>query len=96
MLVLVMYDIATKSTEGKRRLRRMERICSNWGICVQESVYECEINAEQYRKLYKELETTICREKDNIRIYLLGNHFQNKCISIGKRKDEWDRQNFIL
>ena len=96
MLVLVMYDITTKDDAGKRRIRKVERICLNWGIPVQESVFECEIDAQQYCKMYQEMKEVINEEKDSIRFYLLGNHYHSKRVLIGRQMDEWNRQHFII
>ena len=35
MVVLVTYDVNTESTSGKRRLRRVAKICKNYGQRVQ-------------------------------------------------------------
>ena len=40
MLVLVSYDVNTEDTAGRRRLRRIAKLCSNWGQRVQFSVFE--------------------------------------------------------
>ena len=96
MMVVVVYDISTESREGKRRLRKVSRYCRDWGIPVQASVCECEVNAEQYSQMRNKLETIIFPESDSIRFYLLGNHYQSRIETVGKRKDGWDRENFIL
>src|SRR6266571_2180227 len=41
MLVVVAYDVNTESAEGRRRLRRVAKICKDNGQRVQNSVFEC-------------------------------------------------------
>ena len=48
MLVLVTYDVNTESKEGRRRLRKVAKMCVNFGQRVQTSVFECILDAAQY------------------------------------------------
>ena len=41
MFVLITYDVSTEDTAGKKRLRRVAKICMNYGVRVQNSVFEC-------------------------------------------------------
>ncbi len=41
MLVVVAYDVNTENEEGRRRLRRVARVCEDQGQRVQKSVFEC-------------------------------------------------------
>ena len=41
MMVLVTYDVSTETKEGRRRLRRVAKLCENYGQRVQFSVFEC-------------------------------------------------------
>lgn len=50
MLVVIVYDISTAEAGGQKRLRKVARLCRDWGISVQDSVYECELDASQYMK----------------------------------------------
>ena len=70
MLVLVTYDIQVEDSEGKRRLRRVAKHCLNYGVRVQNSVFECQVDAAQLVKL-KHL---IRSEMDDV----LGNHYHSK------------------
>ena len=44
MLMLVSYDVNTTTVEGRRRLRRIAKACEDWGIRVQNSVFECTLD----------------------------------------------------
>ena len=47
MLVLVTYDVNTETTAGKKRLRKVAKACVNYGQRVQNSVFECLLDAAQ-------------------------------------------------
>ena len=96
MLVVIVYDISTAEAGGQKRLRKVARLCRDWGISVQDSVYECEIDAEQYRTLRERLEATIIPETDSVRFYLLGNHYQKRIESVGRQRVQWDRETFVI
>ena len=44
MFVLITYDVSTEDTAGKKRLRRVAKICMNYGVRVQNSVFECSLD----------------------------------------------------
>jgi CRISPR-associated protein Cas2 len=50
-LIVVAYDVNTESIEGRRRLRRVEACCEDYGQRVQNSVFECFVDASQWAKL---------------------------------------------
>ncbi|MBR7794651.1 CRISPR-associated endonuclease Cas2 [Agaribacter marinus] len=83
MLVLVTYDVNTTSNGGARRLRKISKICQNYGQRVQHSVFECVVDATQYTTLKIELSDIIDREKDSLRFYQLGNNYKMKVEHIG-------------
>jgi CRISPR-associated protein Cas2 len=83
LLVLITYDVNTVSTSGQKRLRRVSKICQNYGQRVQNSVFECVVDATQYTTLKFELESVIDKEKDSLRFYKLGNNYKNKVEHIG-------------
>lgn len=85
MLILVTYDVNTEDNAGKKRLRRVAKQCMNYGVRVQNSVFECVVDAAQLRKLKKLLTDEISLEKDSLRIYNLGNNAETKVEHIGAK-----------
>ncbi|WP_062354249.1 CRISPR-associated endonuclease Cas2 [Bacillus kwashiorkori] len=83
MLVLITYDVNTVSVAGQKRLRKVAKICQNYGQRVQNSVFECIVDATQFRTLKFELENIIEKDKDSLRFYKLGNNYKNKVEHIG-------------
>ncbi len=44
MMVVVSYDVSTSEPEGQARLRRVAKVCKNYGQRVQFSVFECSVD----------------------------------------------------
>ena len=72
MLVIVCYDVNTETKEGRRRLRRVARVCEGIGQLVQKSVFECQVNLMQMEDLERKLLAEIKAEEDNLRLYRLA------------------------
>ncbi|MDD4849882.1 MAG: CRISPR-associated endonuclease Cas2 [Gemmiger sp.] len=85
MLVLVTYDVNTETSAGRRRLRKVAKACVNYGQRVQNSVFECLVDAAQYALLKAQLTALIAPESDSLRFYCLGNNYQNKVSHIGQQ-----------
>ncbi|MFY9378104.1 MAG: CRISPR-associated endonuclease Cas2 [Peptococcia bacterium] len=83
MLVLITYDVRTSSVGGSERLRKVAKVCQNYGQRVQNSVFECNVDATQLTVLRKELCDLIDKERDSLRFYNLGNKYQAKIMHYG-------------
>lgn len=86
MLVLITYDVNTETEAGKRRLRKVAKQCVNYGQRVQNSVFECVLDATQFRQVRSILEDIIDKNKDSLRYYMLGNNYKEKVIHIGVKE----------
>jgi CRISPR-associated protein Cas2 len=71
MLVIVTYDVSTETAAGRRRLRRVAKICEGTGQRVQKSVFECRVSLMQYEELERRLLAEIDEKEDNLRLYRL-------------------------
>lgn len=76
MLVLVSYDVCTIDLAGKRRLRHVAKVCENYGIRVQNSVFECNVDQAQWTALRAKLMELYEQELDSLRFYFLGNNYK--------------------
>ena len=85
MLVLITYDVNTEDPAGRKRLRKIAKQCVNYGQRVQNSVFECLLNAAQARELQAKLLKIMDEEKDSLRFYYLGNHYESKIEHFGVR-----------
>ena len=85
MLVLITYDVNTETSAGKARLRKVAKQCVNYGQRVQNSVFECNMDATKCRQVKAILEGIIDKEKDSLRFYNLGDNYRNKIEHIGAK-----------
>lgn len=83
MLLLVTYDVSTQDGAGKRRLRKVAKECVNYGQRVQNSVFECVVDASQALVLKDKLVNMIDKEQDSLRFYYLGNKYDTKIEHFG-------------
>ena len=72
MLVIVCYDVNTEAREGRRRLRRVARVCEGTGQRVQKSVFECQVTLAELEELERRLLAEINLEQDCLRLYRLA------------------------
>jgi CRISPR-associated protein Cas2 len=84
MMVLISYDVSTNDN-GDRRLRRVARVCQNYGQRVQFSVFEIEVDPAQWAVLKQRLLDLIDPRHDSLRFYHLGKHWQSKVEHIGAK-----------
>lgn len=84
-MVLITYDVNTETTEGRRRLRQVAKQCVNYGQRVQNSVFECSLDAAQLVLLQAKLCDLIDLKTDSLRFYLLGNRYENKIQHFGTK-----------
>jgi len=78
MLVLVTYDVSTMDSAGVRRLRKVAKACVNYGIRVQKSVFECNIQPHQWELFKAELFNLYDSEEDSLRFYFLGSNWKRR------------------
>lgn len=71
MLVLVCYDVNTETKAGRRRLRRVAKVCEGVGQRVQKSVFECQVDMARFEQLERDLIAEINRDEDCLRLYRL-------------------------
>ncbi len=86
MLVLVTYDVNTETGAGRKRLRKVAKECERYGQRVQNSVFECVLDAGQCKILKSTLVDIIDEDKDSLRFYYLGNKYQTKVEQFGKMR----------
>lgn len=84
MLVLVSYDVSTKKN-GQKRLRRVAKVCKNYGQRVQYSVFECVVDPTQWTIMRRNLINEIEPELDSLRFYFLGSNWKRKVEHIGAK-----------
>ncbi|MGI6105434.1 MAG: CRISPR-associated endonuclease Cas2 [Raoultibacter sp.] len=86
MYVLVTYDVETATANGSKRLRRVSKICVEYGQRVQNSVFECSIEPAKFEVMKSRLLKEIDPDKDSLRFYNLGSKWKRKVDHFGTKK----------
>ncbi len=86
-MVVVSYDVSTKSKSGQKRLRKVAETCLNYGIRAQYSVFECIVDPAQWEMLKHQLLSIYNPEEDNLRFYYLGSNWKNRLENFGISKN---------
>lgn len=95
MFILVSYDVSTLDDGGAKRLRRVAKLCKNYGQRVQFSVFECIVDPARWEFLRQNLIDEISEETDSLRFYFLGSNWRNKVEHIGA-KEGIDQEGLLL
>ena len=78
MMVVVSYDVSTKESAGRRRLRHVSKACLDYGQRVQNSVFECVLDPDQWAQLRIRLLDAFEPTEDSLRFYFLGSSYRNR------------------
>ena len=85
MLVLITYDVSVVTANGRRRLRNIAKTCQDYGMRVQNSVFECEVDPARFTVLKNELMEIFDPAEDSLRFYFLGKHGRNRVEHLGAK-----------
>ena len=95
MLVLITYDVCTQDAVGRKRLRKIAKECVNYGQRVQNSVFECVLDAAQCRQLQHKLVSLMDPKQDSLRFYYLGNQYKTKVEHFGV-KESYEAEGVLM
>jgi len=84
-MVLITYDVKTETKSGQRRLRKVAKKCQDYGQRVQNSVFECIVDAACLKQLQASLEKIIDPEVDSLRYYYLGDEWRRRVVHVGAK-----------
>lgn len=71
---------------GRKKLSKLAKECCNYGQRVQNSVFECVMDNAKYVEVKARLLTIIDKNQDSLRVYHLGNNYQNKIEHFGVKE----------
>lgn len=94
-MYVVCYDVDTSNKEGQKRLRKIAKLCENYGQRVQNSVFECELDGGHYALFKAQLIEIIKPKEDSLRLYNLGNKYNCKIEHFGI-KESYDPKGLLL
>ena len=86
MMVLICYDVSTLDPAGQRRLRRVAKVCKDYGQRAQLSVFECEVDPAQWVNLRQKLLDEVKLEEDSLKFYFLGANWRKRVEQLGIKK----------
>jgi CRISPR-associated protein Cas2 len=85
VLVLITYDVSVVTAAGQRRLRNIAKTCLDYGVRVQNSVFECEVDPAQFVMLKSRLIEIYDPTEDSLRFYFLGKNGRQKVEHVGAK-----------
>lgn len=72
MFLVITYDVCTKEERvGARRLRRVAKVCTSFGVRVQKSVFEMQVGQKEWIDLRARLLKEINPAEDSLRVYFI-------------------------
>ncbi len=86
MMVVVSYDVCTEDRAGARRLRRIAKVCKDFGQRVQYSVFECVVDPAQWTMMRQRLIEIMDEERDSLRFYFMGANWKNRVEHVGAKE----------
>lgn len=95
MMVLVSYDVSTADNAGRKRLRKVAKICQNYGQRVQNSVFEINVDYGTFLKVKDSILKLIDEKSDSLRFYYLGDNWKRRIEHYGA-KETYDSEGVII
>ena len=86
MLIVVTYDVSTETSAGRARLRKVAKQCQNYGLRVQNSVFECKLDEAQFVVFRSSLLKLNNENEDSLSFYRLGNNYQKRIEHYGSKE----------
>jgi CRISPR-associated protein Cas2 len=85
MVVLVCYDVRTITAAGRKRLRKVAKICEGYGTRVQYSIFECPLEPKRWIELKYKLLAAYDEHEDSLRFYYIDEGSAGKTEHSGVR-----------
>jgi CRISPR-associated protein Cas2 len=78
MLTLIAYDIA-----DPKRLAKIARVCEDYGVRVQYSVFECHLDIDDFNRLWLKLLELIDEDQDRLVAYKIDARSAKETLTAG-------------
>ena len=78
MLTLVAYDIA-----NPKRLTRVAKVCEDFGVRVQYSIFECRLEEPDFQKFWRQLLQEIEDKEDRLVAYKIDANCAKETLTAG-------------
>ncbi|MFI7102711.1 CRISPR-associated endonuclease Cas2 [Streptomyces sp. NPDC050161] len=96
MDLLLTYDVDTTDPAGRRRLRKVAKLCEGHGLRVQKSVFEIVTDDASLLQLLDQLSNTIDPDSDSIRLYRLPRNGFDNVQTLGIAQVQSHREDLVL
>jgi CRISPR-associated protein Cas2 len=96
MMILLTYDVDFTKPNGAKRLRKVAKLCEQYGVRVQNSVFEIMMDSSQLINFKSDILKIIDEKSDSVRFYRLGNKWETKIDILGIEKGFSQDQPLIL
>ena len=96
MMIVLTYDVDFTNPNGAKRLRKVAKLCEQYGVRVQNSVFEIMMDSSKLAYFKSKLSEIIDKKTDSVRLYRLGNKWDNKTDILGIEKGFAQDQPVIL
>ncbi|MFG2227725.1 CRISPR-associated endonuclease Cas2 [Streptomyces sp. NPDC048644] len=96
MDLLLTYDVDTTTPEGRRRLRKVAKLCEGHGLRVQKSVFEIVADDKDLLRLLDRIDQIINADSDSVRIYRLPRNGFNEVHTRGIANVQPHREDVVL
>jgi CRISPR-associated protein Cas2 len=84
MFLVITYDVSTGDERaGARRLRRVAKACTSYGIRVQKSVFEMQLGQKEWVELRARLLSEIDPDLDSLRVYFIDQSSKDRIEHFG-------------
>jgi len=84
--MLITYDISTRKPSGRKRLSKIAKCCENFGLRVQYSIFECDVDPALWEEFKHKLLGIYEPDEDSLRFYHLGSNWKGKVEHYGSKK----------
>ena len=91
MLHLIAYDIG-----NPRRLRRVAKICADYGIRMEKSVFECDLTDQQMMQFWERLRRVVDEDEDRVFDYRIGALERRNIRRMGRSSETPDAEDMIV
>ncbi len=96
MMILLTYDVDFTKPNGAKRLRKVAKLFEQYGVRVQNSVFEIMMDSSQLINFKSDILKIIDEKSDSVRFYRLGNKWETKIDILGIEKGFSQDQPLIL
>jgi len=91
MFYVISYDVS----DDKKR-RKLAKYLESYGVRVQYSVFETELNDTQVSKMIRGIQSRIDKSTDTVRIYAIPKDFRERIVTIGENKGQFYDDDYII